>query len=436
MAKSISVDGEVVVSSPPFRIKSESSLCGTQAAPRMETQLVSSPSPRLSHDSSQGDALAMSRQDSQPSRRRFPKHLVEIYDIETMLGSGAFSTVWRCRHRASGQVRAVKKIDASELSPRDIAHEIALMKLLRHPNVVRCYDVFLEANYVNIVVDIFVGGDLIDGLNTHHKVRGRIRDAQLAYLARQMVASIAHVHSLCIVHRDIKGENFVLDRPDIGDTECIVALADFGTAIRLEPGATLTDQAGTRAYWAPEMWKGTGYDFSVDIWALGTTMFVLLNRQLPFNPPTEENICREIDDCSKLFTVPSFASTLCKEFIVQCLSRDRKDRPSALEVARLPWMYTPAPTPVPPPSLPRQYARRGGSALLSMLGVLGSFSLACCGCMGDFCVEICSDNGAEKKDSSKETDTNPLKESLSPVASDARKVASTGDAGRAQVEAE
>ncbi|CAE8615326.1 unnamed protein product [Polarella glacialis] len=228
-----------------------------------------------------------SRSSSGP-RKNFPKHLVENYVIEGLLGQGAFSTVWRAVHRATGQVRAVKKIDTSDLSPPKIAHEIALMRMLRHENVVRCYDVFLEAQYVSIVVDMFNGGDLVDGLNAYRRVHGRVPNAQLAHLARQMIAAVAHVHSLQICHRDVKGENFLSDRPDIGDPQCKVALADFGTAIRVGPGERLVQRVGTPAFWAPEVF-GDGYDFLVDIWAVGVTTFILLTGALPFDG--EVQIC-------------------------------------------------------------------------------------------------------------------------------------------------
>jgi len=185
--------------------------------------------------------------------KKFPKKLVEIYSIESQVGAGAFSTVWKAVHRNTKQVRAVKRIDTSELSACEIAHEIALMRLLRHENVVRCYDVFLEAQYVTILVDMFNGGDLVDGLNAHRRAYGRIPNAQLAHLARQMIAAVAHVHSLQVVHRDVKGENFLSDRPDIGDPGCKVALADFGTAIRIEPGEKVHNKVGTPAFWAPEI---------------------------------------------------------------------------------------------------------------------------------------------------------------------------------------
>lgn len=331
-----------------------------------------------------------STSDESAPRRKFPKHLVEIYDIEKMLGQGAFSTVWRCVHRATGQVRALKKIDTCELSPRDIAHEIALMKLLRHPNVVRCYDVFLEAQFVNIVVDMFTGGDLVDGLNAHRKAHGRIPDGQLAYIARQMVAAIVHVHSLCIVHRDVKAENFVSDRPELGDPECVIALADFGTAARLEPGSFLSEKVGTPAFWAPEVIQGK-YDFLADVWAVGITVFVLLSGALPFEGEAE--ICRPIGDDELPFKAPWHASSGCKDFMACCLAKERSSRPQALEVARHFWMDTPNMNTVP--------MREAASDAMGRLNVgaqfLGGVATGICACLNDVCLDLLTSKQSHKQ---------------------------------------
>eukprot|EP00930_Biecheleria_cincta_P049502 TRINITY_DN34698_c0_g1_i1.p1 TRINITY_DN34698_c0_g1~~TRINITY_DN34698_c0_g1_i1.p1 ORF type:complete len:409 (+),score=70.67 TRINITY_DN34698_c0_g1_i1:30-1229(+) len=280
----------------------------------------------------------MSTPDSpKPVQKQFPKHLVEIYVIDGLVGQGAFSTVWKAVHRTSGQVRAVKKIDTSELSPREIAHEIALMRLLRHENVVRCYDVFLEAQFVNIVVDMFNGGDLVDGLNAHRRAYGRVPNGQLAHLARQMMEAVKHVHSLQIIHRDVKGENFLSDRPDIGDPGCKVALADFGTAIRVEAGEKLCNRVGTPAFWAPEIFRD-GYSFPVDVWAVGVTTFILLTGALPFEG--EEAISRETVDGQPPFAVPYYSSQLCTSFIAACLTKDPRLRPLASEASRHAWLTT------------------------------------------------------------------------------------------------
>eukprot|EP00928_Gymnodinium_smaydae_P010298 TRINITY_DN13868_c0_g1_i1.p1 TRINITY_DN13868_c0_g1~~TRINITY_DN13868_c0_g1_i1.p1 ORF type:complete len:371 (-),score=72.91 TRINITY_DN13868_c0_g1_i1:94-1206(-) len=347
------------------------------------------PAPPKQAASWMGSMTAIAEDDANTARKKFPKHLVEIYDIKNMLGQGSFSTVWRCVHRPTGQIRAVKKIDTSELPPREIAHEIALMKLLRHQNVVRCYDVFLEAQFVNIVIDMFTGGDLIDALNTHRSEWGRIPDSQLAHIARQMTAAITHVHSLCIVHRDIKGENFVLDRPDIGDPECVVALADFGTAKRLDPGTRLTEKVGTPAFWAPEVWKGN-YDFLTDVWACGVTVYVLLTGNLPFQG--EEDICRPVEPGELSFTPPPYASAGIVAFLKMCLSKDPARRPTASEAQRLPWMDTPVGGPRTKPSFFSQLLGAARTGMAILFGV--------CDCLSGIAHDLSTNKPIEKKTSS------------------------------------
>jgi len=270
--------------------------------------------------------------------KRFPKHLVDKYDVKFLLGQGGSSTVWRCVHRGSGKVRAVKKIDTTELPPKEIAHEIALMRLLRNPNVVRCYDVFLEAQYVNIVIDMFAGGDLIDGFNLYRRSYSRLPDELLAHLSRQMVAAVSHMHSLKVIHRDIKGENFLCDRPDIGDPKCTIALADFGTAARVSPGEQKVDQLGTPAFWAPEVWSRR-YNTLVDIWAIGVTSYILLMGRLPFDG--EEDICKPVTAAAPPFAVSSYASEACVDFLSRCMAKSPKDRPTAAKLAKHSWLETP-----------------------------------------------------------------------------------------------
>jgi len=293
------------------------------------------------------------------------------------------------------------------------------MRLLRHDNVVRCYDVFLEAQYVNIVVDMFTGGDLIDGLNAHRRAKGRVPDAQLAHLARQMVAAIAHVHSLQIVHRDIKGENFLSDRPDIGHPGCRVALADFGTAVRIEPGERLATRVGTPAFWPPEVWAG-GYDFLVDVWAVGVTSFILLTGALPFEGETQ--ICKPAVSGEPPFAVPYFASQLCIDFISRCLEKDPRGRPQAAEAAQHLWMATPPSqggallSALRPPSS-SAVSKSASLALGCFLDALGSLVVGCCKGFA-FCLDVllpapeASSEGAVVLDCQKSTDHLPDKEEI------------------------
>lgn len=275
------------------------------------------------------------------STRSFPQHLVNVYTIEEQVGQGGFGTVFRCTHKATGEVRALKRMDTNQISVRHIAREVALMRILKHKSVVRCHGLFLEAQYINIVVDLLLGGDLVDGLNKYRQEHGSLPDDRLANLSRQMLAGIVHVHGLGIVHRDIKAENYLISRREIGDPNCHVALADFGVAIRLENNTKLEEQVGTKSFWAPEIWSKR-YDFAIDVWALGCTTYILLAGQLPFDAASDEALEREI--CGERafgdlpVKLPFFTSRGCKDFIRACLTQDAAERPLAAVVAKQSWL--------------------------------------------------------------------------------------------------
>lgn len=319
-----------------------------------------------------------------PEQNQLQKKLLEVYEIEKYLGEGAFSKVWRCVHKKTQEPRAVKVVDMSPdsgVNRKDVRVEIAMMRLLRHENVVRCYDVFMEAESVNIVVDIFAGGDLMDGMVAHYERRGAIPEGQVRHLARQMVAALAHVHGLNITHRDIKGENFLLDRQDIGDLDCRVALADFGTAVLMRAGqVTATEQVGTRSFWPPEIWRAERYGQAVDIWAMGVTAYVLLAGRLPFNADEgqQAEVCRPVADGELLFAPFAGAEGPCVDFLAACMTSDAASRPTAASLAASsPWLLD-ASRAAP---VDASKAEQGLQAAGGCLRLAGLLAVACCHCL-------------------------------------------------------
>lgn len=108
-------------------------------------------------------------------------------------------------------------VDKVEMPEADIKREVDLQCLLRHPNLVRVHEVYFERCFVCIVMDIFRGGDLIECLEDIWDVGGTVDATSVAHLHRQMAAAIDFLHSRHVVHRDVKGDNFMLDRIDIKD---------------------------------------------------------------------------------------------------------------------------------------------------------------------------------------------------------------------------
>merc|ERR550537_567052 len=92
---------------------------------------------------------------------------------------------------------------------------------------------------------------------------------------------IAFLHGLELIHRDVKADNFLLDRFDIFDQNVRVILSDLGTVVELKPGKFLETQVGTKIYWAPEVVKKK-YSFPLDVWAIGIILYGIVFGTFPF----------------------------------------------------------------------------------------------------------------------------------------------------------
>jgi len=307
-----------------------------------------------------------------PRIAKYPEHLTHSYTVDVTtdvpLGQGAHSVVYECVHVASGRRRAVKRMSASEDSAQDIAQEINIMRYLQHECIVKCYEVFLEPRFVNVIVDFFSGGDLIAGLRKHRSEFGALASSELARITCQMVSAVAHMHHVGIIHRDVKGENFLSDRSDIGNPMCRVALGDFGTATWIDDGELLSAQMGTKAYWAPEVWQAN-YDRKADVWAVGITVFVLLAGCLPYSDE-EMNRFQFEDVCLSNSTLLHLeaGSAVCTDFIIGCLNLQRTSRFSLEAASKHVWLTT------------TLCEKRGVDKLRSLSSVVaGSVCTQCCG---------------------------------------------------------
>jgi len=257
------------------------------------------------------------------------QRLLEEYAVGDALGEGAFGVVYACTHRKTAAEVAVKMVDKVETPTEVIRREAELMKGLQHHNIVRFHAVFFERCFVCIVMDKYSGGDLVDGMQDHLKERGKINCRNIVHISFQMAAAIQYLHSKNIVHRDIKGDNFLIDRLDITDTQCKIALSDFGTAVVLKRGERLSKEVGTRIFWSPEIFDKQ-YGLKVDIWALGIIMYGLLDGRFPFK---DEN-----DIKTKGPKYPRRLDPVCEDFIKTMLQKEEKERASADELMVHSWL--------------------------------------------------------------------------------------------------
>ncbi|CAJ1374324.1 unnamed protein product [Effrenium voratum] len=255
--------------------------------------------------------------------------LLDEYSVGLTLGEGAFGVVSVCKKRATGEEFAVKMVDKVETPVEAIKKEADMLQSMDHPNIVKFHGVYYERCFVCIVMDKLDGGDLVEGLQRHLKERGQINCLDVVHVAYQMAASIHYLHQRNVVHRDVKGDNYLMDRKNMTDKQCKIVLTDFGTACQASPTDKLSSGVGTKIFWSPEFFDRE-YSQKVDVWAMGVIMYGLVSGRFPFR---DENDVR-----NKEVRIPKRVHPVCEEFIRKMLDKSEKTRMSATDVMNHPWI--------------------------------------------------------------------------------------------------
>ncbi|KAG5273859.1 hypothetical protein AALO_G00156380 [Alosa alosa] len=259
-----------------------------------------------------------------------------IYELlGRTLGRGHFAVVHLARHIPTGQRVALKEIDKQRVEGAEpegagrLLQEVSCMKLLRHPGVVRLYEVIDTPTKLYLVLELAEGGDLYDLILRHEAGLG---EAGARPLFAQVVRAIAYCHRMHVVHRDLKPENLLLF-PKQG----ALKLTDFGFSKRFHPGTKLTTSCGSLAYSAPEVLLGEEYHApAVDIWSLGVILYMLVCGVSPFQEANDSETLTRIMDCS--YTVPSHISADCRDLISLMLQRDACCRATLEEIEGHRWL--------------------------------------------------------------------------------------------------
>ena len=145
------------------------------------------------------------------------------------------------------------------------------------------------------------------------------------------------MHSLGIVHRDIKLENIMMT----DDSESSKPkLVDFGLAKMVGPEEAITELFGTLGYVAPEILQRKSYNKGVDVWSLGVIMYALLSGYMPFDSKDKKEIARQTVEDPVSFNITKFdaVSKEAKQLIVALLHKEKRKRVSIEEALMFPWM--------------------------------------------------------------------------------------------------
>lgn len=212
-------------------------------------------------------------------RRTIPKF--GPYLLLRTLGEGEFGKVKLGLHTQWGEEVAVKLIRRGNIDSAvrmtKIEREIEVLRTLKHPNIVRLYDVIETDKYIGIILEYASGGELFDHILAHRY----LREKDACKLFAQLISGVWYIHQKKIVHRDLKLENLLLDR------HRNVIITDFGFANRFEHRSDdlMQTSCGSPCYAAPELVISDGLyvGSAVDIWSCGVILYAMLAGYLPFD---------------------------------------------------------------------------------------------------------------------------------------------------------
>ncbi|VUC32318.1 unnamed protein product [Clonostachys rosea] len=240
---------------------------------------------------------------SNRSKKNYKTH-VGPWQLGRTLGKGSSARVRLCRHAATNQLAAVKivnrrmaylvqdsslaaltkwdsslppQINGEMRVPMAIEREVAILKLIEHPHIMKLYDIWENRSEIYLILEYIDHGDLFTYINS----RGRLPEEVALYFFRQMISAITYCHSFNICHRDLKPENILISK------DLQIKIADFGmAALHQTDTHHLATACGSPHYAAPELLKNRQYrGDKADIWSMGVILYAMLAATLPFDDP-------------------------------------------------------------------------------------------------------------------------------------------------------
>ncbi|OAY72047.1 CBL-interacting protein kinase 24 [Ananas comosus] len=235
------------------------------------------------------------------------------YEVGRTIGQGTFAKVKFAVNTETRESVAMKILTKSTILKHKMVHqikrEISIMKIVRHPNIVRLHEVLAGRTKIYIILELVNGGELFDKI-VH---QGKLHESEARRYFQQLVDAIDYCHSKGVFHRDLKPENLLLD------SRGNLKVSDFGLSALTQQGVGLLHTTcGTPNYVAPEVLNKQGYDgAAADVWSCGVILYVLMAGFLPFNDVDLPALYRKINAAE--FSFPSWFSSGAKSLILRIL---------------------------------------------------------------------------------------------------------------------
>ena len=265
-------------------------------------------------------------------------NLLDIYEVKNKLGCGKFGLVKLGIDKKTGQKVAIKIMKKSSMDSSDlelVRTEIEILKICQHPNIIRLYNVFENADYMYIIMEYCSGGDLFSYLENRNF---RIPEKRASTIIHKMATAVYYMHSFGVAHRDLKPENVLMTS---NDDEGDIRILDFGLSKILGAYEKCDEPYGTLTYCAPEIIVDEPYSKAVDLWSLGIMTYLMVSGKLPFNSEDENEIARQVVYDEPDYIRNPIWKTItpeCKDFIKRLLQKDQNKRMTIKELLEHKWI--------------------------------------------------------------------------------------------------
>eukprot|EP01064_Diplonema_japonicum_P019188 TRINITY_DN2788_c0_g2_i2.p1 TRINITY_DN2788_c0_g2~~TRINITY_DN2788_c0_g2_i2.p1 ORF type:complete len:626 (+),score=75.62 TRINITY_DN2788_c0_g2_i2:59-1936(+) len=284
---------------------------------------------RNSKQAATPNSTAANKETSQPFK-------IGSYVLGKTLGKGSFGKVKLATHEVTGHKVAVKilnrhKIKSSQMDKK-IKREITVLKLFRHPNIIRLYDVMETTTDIFMCMEYVDKGELYDYIVKH----GVLSQSAARRFFQQIISGVEYCHHYQVAHRDLKPENLLLD------SKLNVKIADFGLSNLMKDGDFLKTSCGSPNYAAPEVISGMLYAGpEIDVWSCGVILYALLCGRLPFDEESIPALFQKIK--SGRFYLPPSIPQGPRDIIKKVLLVDPMRRMTLSQIRETEWFQTDLP---------------------------------------------------------------------------------------------
>ncbi|OHT07609.1 TKL family protein kinase [Tritrichomonas foetus] len=251
--------------------------------------------------------------------------------LHGQIGAGGFGTVNKATRLSTAEVVAVKELRSDRLTVGSWASlyaEIETMASVRHQFVLELVGAHITEPY-RIITRFCQGKSLFDRLHRCNKQTPPLTPTKLTTIAYEVAVGMEHLHSMDIVHRDLKTLNILLDDEDDG---CV---ADFGLSGMMKDNQELCGGVGTPHYTAPEVLSHARYGPKVDSFSFGVVLWEMLMRKVPYGDMSHMAIYEHVVTRGWRLGMPNDTPEGLKKMITRCWSKNPNDRPDFSEIVHL-----------------------------------------------------------------------------------------------------